>query len=103
MDNIIEGLLRIEEEAVHVTRQAEKELEKLPQDIAAETQKIASRIAAGTQRQIEAMHVASHLSCAKKIETIGRQGEAKAVSMTKLFEKNSANWEWELFQKITEW
>lgn len=100
MDKIIEGLISIENEAVLITREAEREKESLSGDIQTQTESIVRHVEQETAQAIQALYESARLECGRKMEDSNRRSQSREAELEREFAECHARWEDEIFKKI---
>jgi hypothetical protein len=100
MENIIQELIRIEDQARRVVEQAEADKKFLAREIAASGEKIARDSKAATEESVRLLWEKSAGEAQAEIARIGEEKERRYLALEREFAAQSGEWESALFQTI---
>ncbi len=100
MDNIIQELIKIEDYAVFLTKEAEQEKKFLSQEIQKRKKEIYSRIEWETKEKIKKIHDSAIFQSQEKIFKLKNDMQLKLAQFENDYSKNKDKWADEIFQRI---
>ena len=100
MNNIIMGLLYIEEQAGQNEAAAEEEKENLPRRIEEARQKLTEHANSETGERVAAFQNATQKEAGKQIEEINRRTQRQIKNIEKQFSEKNKQWENEIYDLV---
>ncbi|MDR1194127.1 MAG: hypothetical protein LBK98_08205 [Peptococcaceae bacterium] len=100
MENIIQELIRIEDQARRIVEQTEDEKKDLSRQIEANGEKIVQDIKTAAERQISLIREKCAGEARAEIARINEQKERRYLALAREFDARSGEWEAALFQSI---